>query len=226
VERLNASVSGVLQLSRSEDSPREVVSLHHLVEEAADLLASKFRRQGVGLSLDLDAEADRILARVGQVKSAVLNLMVNALEAQPNGGAWRSGPSSLGFPRWGARGGPALPGQARGPAEIRDRIFEPFFTTKPGGSGIGLAMASQAVRANGGELSWSPPSWWKGLGFRGGVSPGGPGGHHGGVPVRASPEVRTGSFVSARGRDQTRIRRRPGGTRRRGARRSGFRPTS
>ena len=62
------------------------MSLHALVGEAADLLAARFRRQGVVLTLDLDAEADRVLARLGQIKSVVLNLMVNALEAQPDGG--------------------------------------------------------------------------------------------------------------------------------------------
>ena len=158
VERLNASVTSVLELSRSEDSPREVVSLHQLVEEAADLLAPKFRRQGVGMTLDLDAEADRILARVGQVKSAVLNLMVNALEAQPNGGNLEIHTQLSRVPEMGGPvialhfkdAGPGIPG------EVRDRIFEPFFTTKPGGSGIGLAMATQSVRSNGGELVLEP----------------------------------------------------------------------
>jgi signal transduction histidine kinase len=158
VERLNDSVNGVLQLSSAEDLPREVVSLHHLVEEASCLLASKFRRQGVGLSLDLDARADRILARPGQLKSAVLNLMVNALEAQPHGGRLEIRTELARAPELG---GPVVnlhfrdegPGVA---AEIRDRIFEPFFTTKPGGSGIGLAMASRAIRASGGELRLEP----------------------------------------------------------------------
>lgn len=158
VERLNASVTGVLQLSKNEDAPREVVSLHQLVEEAADLLAPKFRRQGVGLTLDLDAEADRILAGIGQVKSAVLNLMVNALEAQPNGGRLEIRTQLARAPELG---GPVVAVHFRDegagvPSEIRDRIFEPFFTTKPGGSGIGLAMASQSVRANGGELTLEP----------------------------------------------------------------------
>lgn len=158
VERLNASVSGVLQLSKAQDSPKEVVSLHHLVEEAADLLSGKFRRQGVELSLDLDAEADRIVARAGQVKSLILNLMVNALEAQPQGGELdvRSELS-----RGLEDGSPvvALRFKDRGggvPGEIRDRIFEPFFTTKTGGSGIGLAMASQAARENNGEIYLEP----------------------------------------------------------------------
>lgn len=158
VDRLNASVTGVLQLSRAEGSPREVVSLHQLVEECADLLASKFRRQGVGLNLDLDAEVDHVLARVGQVKSAVLNLMVNALEAQPNGGRLEIRSRLSRAPEMG---GPvvALHFADEGggvPAEIRDRIFEPFFTTKAGGSGIGLAMASQSVKDTGGDLYLAP----------------------------------------------------------------------
>ncbi len=158
VERLNASVTGVLQLSKAQDSPREMVSLHHLVEEAADLLASKFRRQGVGLTLDLDAEADLVLARSGQLKSVILNLMVNALEAQPHGGRLEIR-TVLG--RMPELGGPAVSLHFRDegagvPPEIRDRIFEPFFTSKAGGSGIGLAVANQSVRDNGGELYLEP----------------------------------------------------------------------
>jgi signal transduction histidine kinase len=154
VERLSASVSDVLQLSRAEESPREVLSLHELVEEASELLSARFKVQGVGLHLDLDAEADRVLARAGQVKSVILNLMVNALEAQPKGGRLEIRSELSRAP---GIGGPvvALHFKDTGggvPSEIRDRIFEPFFTTKAGGSGIGLAMASQSVRDNDGDL--------------------------------------------------------------------------
>jgi signal transduction histidine kinase len=158
VERLNASVTGVLQLSKAQDSPREAVKLHEILEEAADLVSSRFRRQKVELRLGLDAEADLVLARPGQLKSAALNLMVNALEAQPDGGTLEirttlvqmpemSGPAvSLHF----KDGGPGVP------AEIRHLIFDPFFTTKNGGAGIGLAMAKQSVEENGGQLELSP----------------------------------------------------------------------
>jgi len=154
VERLNASVTGVLQLSKAQDGPKETVELHNLLSEAADLVAGRFRRQGVNLTLNLDAEADRVMARAGQLKSVALNLMVNALEAQPQGGFLNirttlgrspdlDGPSvSLHF----QDGGPGVP------PEVRDRIFEPFFTTKPGGAGIGLAMAKQSVEDSGGHL--------------------------------------------------------------------------
>jgi signal transduction histidine kinase len=154
VERLSASVSDVLQLSRSQDSPRDVFSLHDQVEESAHLLMARFMGQGVELRLDLDAEADLVLARPGQVKSVILNLMVNALEAQPKGGFLEV---SSGLTRSTHHGGPAVALRFRDggpgiPLEIRDRIFEPFFTTKQDGSGIGLAVASRAVRDNHGRL--------------------------------------------------------------------------
>jgi len=158
VERLNASVSGVLQLSRAQDSPKEVVSLHDLVGEAAELLASRFQRRRVELRLDLDAEADRVRGRPGQLKSVILNLMVNALEAQSDGGYLEVRTELAREPEVG---GPVLAlhfkDGGRGiPPEIRDRIFEPFFTTKAGGSGIGLAMAFQSVRENDGDLYLEP----------------------------------------------------------------------
>jgi signal transduction histidine kinase len=156
VERLSASVSDVLQLSRTSDSPQEVVSIHHQVEEARNLLLARFQRQGVELRLDLDAQADRILARAGQIKSVILNLMVNALEIQPEGGhleirselvGLESGPGVAVHFR---DGGPGVP------PDDRDRIFEPFFTTKTQGSGIGLAVASRCVSDNQGHLYLAP----------------------------------------------------------------------
>jgi signal transduction histidine kinase len=154
VERLNASVTGVLQLSRASDVPREVVQLRPLLEEVVDLLHSRFRRKGVEIVLEPDPLADRILARPGQIKSVALNLMVNALDAQPDGGRLMILSSLCRDPNDGGPAvsilfqddGPGIPGA------IRNRIFEPFFTTKPGGAGIGLAMAKQAVEENGGRI--------------------------------------------------------------------------
>jgi signal transduction histidine kinase len=154
VERLSASVSQVLQLSRSSDSPPQVVSLHDQIGESARLLMTRFRGQGVALELDLDAEVDLVAARPGQIKSVILNLMINALEAQPEGGFLKvrsdlTTSHVFGGPAVTVRFGDGGPGV---PLELRNRIFEPFFTNKTGGSGIGLAVANQAVRDNDGRL--------------------------------------------------------------------------
>jgi signal transduction histidine kinase len=156
VGRLSAAVSNILQLSPSKARPREVVALHDLVEEVGQLLDADFVRRGVSLRWELNAEADRVLGEPGQLKGVVINLMLNALDAQPDGGellvqsVLRTGEDP-------GRGGPVLELRFRDqgtgvPAGIEDRIFEPFFTTKGGGSGIGLAVVSQTVRDHGGDV--------------------------------------------------------------------------
>jgi signal transduction histidine kinase len=155
VDRLAAAVTGVLQLSRPQDGEVEIVALHKVLQEARSLLQEKFRAQSVKLDLALDAGADRVLAHPGQIKSAVLNLMVNALEAQPGGGRLEVHSH---LARRGEDQGPWIvlrfeDGGPGVPEEIRHQVFEPFFTTKPTGSGIGLAVAMQNIKENGGSLT-------------------------------------------------------------------------
>ncbi|HSH75174.1 MAG TPA: ATP-binding protein, partial [Longimicrobiales bacterium] len=155
VDRLSATVSNILQLSPNRPQPREAVSIHELITEVGRLLDRDFARRGVALRWDLSAKADRVLGVPGQLKGVIINLMLNALDAQPRGGrllicsALVSGTTEA--------PGPLLELRFRDhgsgvPPEIRDRIFEPFFTTKERGSGIGLALASQTVADHGGTM--------------------------------------------------------------------------
>jgi len=155
VDRLSAAVSNVLQLTPGEPREKELVSVHDLVSSAARLLDSEFTKRGVSLRWELSAEADRVLGDPGQLKGVIINLMLNALEAQPDGGRLLilSGLRPIG----GDRPGPWLhvrfqdagPGV---PPELSRRIFEPFFSTKEQGSGIGLAVARQTILNHGGDI--------------------------------------------------------------------------
>jgi two-component system sensor histidine kinase PilS (NtrC family) len=86
---------------------------------------------------------------------ALFNLVLNALQASPQGGTVSVEVAALGRDEVPAgvaldRGvvirvsdnGPGIP------IEIRDRLFDPFFTTKPGGSGLGLAVVHRAIEAH------------------------------------------------------------------------------
>ena len=161
VDRLSRTVSDVLQLGHAQDQASDVVSVHEVVTEAIQLLQNEFDRSNVEIRSELRAQSDRVRARAGQLKGAVINLMLNALEAQPGGGVLRI--RSALVPGDGGARGPRLELRFRDdgpgvPSEIRDRILEPFFTTKQHGSGIGLAVASQGIRENGGELFLEEPA--------------------------------------------------------------------
>ena len=95
-----------------------------------------------GLRADMDA---------GQVQQALLNLVINAIEASSSGGiVFLSGTRDDGLIRVEIE-------NANGPIPVdaAARVFEPFFTTKPRGTGLGLAIARNIARTHGGELGLS-----------------------------------------------------------------------
>jgi signal transduction histidine kinase len=121
-------------------------------------MVPEFQRSGIEVTWLPGCPQDEVMADPKRLKGVLLNLFVNAIEAQPTGGAMRVST------RVGRHdGGPTIdvvvadagPGVA---ASIRDRIFQPFFTTKPSGSGIGLAISREALRAHSGELVLDYPS--------------------------------------------------------------------
>jgi signal transduction histidine kinase len=83
------------------------------------------------------------------LRRAVLNLVLNALDAMPDGGTLQitavAAPSCVELEV--ADSGPGLS------ADVLPRVFEPFFTTKQGGTGLGLAIVSRIAEAHGGSIT-------------------------------------------------------------------------
>jgi signal transduction histidine kinase len=153
VERLERFVSNILTLGRSRPAEKRPCSLNTVVEEAVQFLDVEMKRRGVRVQLELRAAEDRILADHGQLKAALLNLLLNGADAMPEGGRLRVWTDAV----TGAEGEPrvtvSVSDEGSGiPHELKDRIFEPFFSTKPDGSGVGLALALQTARQHEGDV--------------------------------------------------------------------------
>ncbi|MBA3033425.1 MAG: HAMP domain-containing protein [Gammaproteobacteria bacterium] len=105
-------------------------------------------------SIDIDIETmipvdlPPLTADPAQLKQVLLNLVVNALHAMPNGG--RLIMSAVAD---GSRARIDIVDSGSGiSADVLPRIFDPFFTTRPGGSGLGLAIIAKIVREHGAEI--------------------------------------------------------------------------
>lgn len=117
------------------------------------------------LNLHLDSHVGKIAADVNQLEQVILNLVMNARDAMPDGGtiSIETGPATVGdlmAQKLGmVRTGPAVrltiadtgPGI---PLEIQERIYEPFFTTKSPdkGTGLGLAIVYSVIKRFGGGI--------------------------------------------------------------------------
>jgi len=128
-----------------------------VVGEAVSVLEGMWRaaaqRRGVRYEVLEESEPVEAFGAAEDIRSTLVNLIVNALDAMPGGGA-----VTVGVLRDGEQATFFVEDEGPGvPAKIRDRIFEPFFTTKaPHGTGLGLAVARRVAAAHGGRVECLP----------------------------------------------------------------------
>ena len=126
------------------------VSLNVLVEEVEKLIAVHLRQSRVAWAFDADLTLPSVLGLRDQLKQAVLNLCLNAVEAMPQGGAL-----TVRTDRAPETGGVWLTVADIGPgieADALPNIFDPFFTTKSTGTGLGLAITHDIIRRHNGHI--------------------------------------------------------------------------
>ncbi len=145
---IDATVNDLLHFTADRDPQRQPCGVRKLVAEVLSSLEPQLLAQGIETELDVPADAN-ILADHEMLRRAVLNLVLNALDAMPEGGdlvvTWAHG--SRGFELEVADSGPGLSD------EVRRRAFEPFFTTKNSGTGLGLAIVYRIAEVHGGEVT-------------------------------------------------------------------------
>ena len=160
-DRLNTLLQDVLQFGRMESGERECVRLDAIVREVAEL-ARQHPAMAPTTELVVDA-AHEVEGMVNseQIRRALLNLTINALEAIEGEGKVRlmlvpkEGFAERGL-SGGAAYGAALVVEDTGtgiPSDKKDVVFQPFQTTKKGGTGLGLAIVDKTVQAHGGRIA-------------------------------------------------------------------------
>jgi signal transduction histidine kinase len=137
-ERIRALAQGLLAFSRPSGEEPMSLELNELVERSLELCHYQILKGGVRLQKNLAPERPRVLAVANQLEMALINLIVNAVQAMSEGGQL-SVTSVLKDGQAEVLVGDTGPGI---PAEIQGAIFEPFVSTKPEGRGTGLGLST------------------------------------------------------------------------------------
>ena len=150
LHRLENIVKHFLRLAGPSELDLETVDVTRVLGHVCELLRPEAAARGIEITLNAAADLPVMTADPGQLTQAVVNLLINAIQAVDRDGridvSATPGDRS-GFLRVEVRDtGPGVP-----PDRV-ETIFEPFFTTKPDGSGLGLWIAQQIVLAHGGAI--------------------------------------------------------------------------
>jgi signal transduction histidine kinase len=148
-ERLNGLLSNFLNFARPRPPRLETVEMEPILENVLALARHGIRGKDVQLEKAVEPDLPAVECDAEQLEQVLLNLMLNAMEASPDGSTVTLGAAT----RDGAiEVSVADEGHGVAPAHI-DRLFDPFFTTKEHGTGLGLPVAHQIMRQMGGSLS-------------------------------------------------------------------------
>ena len=143
-------VKGILSLGRSERRAHAPCELGRLLGEIAMLVEPSCQHAGVSIRHPRPEITISIMADESGLRSAILNLTLNAIEAAGSGGEVRLGAST-------EEGGVVIEVCDTGPGpppDVAESLFEAFVTGKAEGVGLGLAIAQRVAVEHGGRLSW------------------------------------------------------------------------
>jgi PAS domain S-box-containing protein len=152
VKRGAALVKQVLSFARGFEGDRVTLQVRHLISEITHLIQETFPKS-IEITTDISANLWAIFGDATQLHQVLMNLVVNARDAMPNGGILSIRAKNIMIDEQyaqmnleatvGCYVAIAVTDTGMGiPPEIIERIFEPFFTTKEVGKGTGLGLAT------------------------------------------------------------------------------------
>ncbi len=151
IDRLDAVVKRFLDFTRPMDVRLEATQLADVLKEVIEIAKPQLQKAKIYVAQLLPIDVPEVYVDRALLKQAVLNLVLNAVEAMPSGGQLR-----MMLSRRGEMAEITVGDTGKGiPVENRQKIFQLFFTTRPGGSGIGLASTFRIVQLHNGSIDFT-----------------------------------------------------------------------
>jgi signal transduction histidine kinase len=151
-DRLNRIVGDLLDFARPSEPALAPEPLEGVIRDTVEAASSEPAAKPVVIKTHVAPEMPEVRIDARMVRQALLNVVINGLQAMPRGGTLTvAAASDVSNGRRWAR----LEVQDTGPGvppEVASKIFQPFFTTKATGTGLGLAVVKRIMEAHRGEV--------------------------------------------------------------------------
>lgn len=150
IVRLEEIVQSFLDFARPPAPERNYCDLRELMTQGIDLSRARARLQGVAIDVAIPSEPVVGNVDPGQIRTVLVNLFINALDAMPQGGRLEVSLEQ-------ATGGDVCmhvndTGEGIAP-EMVERLFTPFSSSKPTGTGLGLSISRRIIEEHGGQIT-------------------------------------------------------------------------
>ena len=149
IKHLNSRVEQILGFARPVSLTLSSGNLNQIVNDVLELLRPQLTANKVEVRLAIDHQATYAMLDESSIRGALMNLMLNAIEAMRDGGTLSVAVDHTGE---SLRLEIADTGPGISEEEVK-KIFEPFYTTKEQGLGLGMPYAKKIIEQHGGNLS-------------------------------------------------------------------------
>lgn len=148
VGRMENIIHDLLDFIRPRKQMRKTIVIDQLVAETVARYLGEFEENHIDLKYRLQAGDTELSCHPGEIQQVLRNYLMNAIQVMPSGGGLEVATEVL-------EGGVKVSVLDEGPgfaSDIAEKLFSPFFSTKASGSGLGLTICAQVLKAHGGVV--------------------------------------------------------------------------
>lgn len=148
IERIQKIVEDMLHFAKPKAAEFREAQINSVVEDSLNIFQTKLKKAHISLEFLRGENLPKVWIDIHQIRQALINLMLNAIQAMEKGGKL-----TLRTFMEGEKVGVEVrdTGEGISPSHLK-RIFDPFFTTKSEGTGLGLSITLKIIEAHGGTI--------------------------------------------------------------------------